>query len=424
MNRFFLSATLASFASVACAATPTLKDSETVLTAVPGKVTVSYELEQAPAVVTFDILTNGVSIGAAALSNAAGDVNKVVQPGKRTITWKPHKAFAGDPAVLPNACAVVTSWPTNRPPDYMVVDLTSGDCTYYVSKEALPGGLVGAGGDVVHDPYRTTKLVLKKIRADGIVWMMGDHVRAADYDMYTEYPRMVRLSSDFYIGIYEFTQGQYKTLMDGKLPKNEAFADRDYSDALPVNMLAAEDIRGNLDWPTNKAVGASSPMGVLSLRTGIAFDMPTEAQWEYVCRAGGNLSYGRLPTATGIGDYAWYNANSTNAQTNAAEPHPVGTKKPNAWGIYDMQGNAEEWCLLWQCNAVYKSSVFDATRVVVDPEVTFENSQKASDGTGYRCTRGGSYVGASTTLRCAQHGGSRAGSKNIGFRVACYPQVR
>jgi formylglycine-generating enzyme required for sulfatase activity len=75
----------------------------------------------------------------------------------------------------------------------------------------------------------------------------------------------------------------------------------------------------------------------LSMKTGKNYRLPTEAEWEYAARAGSDKTFGVSDAADGLGDYAWFTDNAE------MEPHAVATKKPNAWGLYDMQGNVREW---------------------------------------------------------------------------------
>ena len=86
---------------------------------------------------------------------------------------------------------------------------------------------------------------------------------------------------------------------------------------------------------------------------GGTFALPTEAQWEYACRAGSTTRYGFGDDEAKLGEYAWYAANSD------GKPHLLGLKKPNASGLYDMHGNVGEWCQDWYGESYYEESSAD-----------------------------------------------------------------
>ena len=374
-------------------------------------VLVDYELQNEAAVITVDFQTNGVSLGAAV--SLSGDVNRKVAPGSHTLKWLPAKDI-GRNLLLDDVKAVVSAWATTTPPPYMAVNLEkTSEPFYYASAEAVPGG-------VTNDWYRKNWLLMRKIPAASIWWRMGagpNEKGQADALKAKEAPHMVQLTSDYYIGIFPVTRAQYRAVV-GSVPVGQVGRAGTDLEACPVNKVSWQTLRGaNAQWPNAThahTVDAGSVIQLFRDRTGIlSLDLPTDAQWEYAGRAGVadgmlnglNTNAYTWNDPTPLGDYAWYGEKNGNS---AGAPNPVGLLLPNRWGLYDMAGNVEEWCLDWYENV-------GTTTDQVDPE------GPASSTEGKRVIRGLGYNNSYTYQRCAISNGAVAtqGGATNGFRLMC-----
>ena len=416
-------------------------------------VVITYTLANAPAIVTMEIQTNmlangegeWVDIGGENVQNVFGDVNRIIRTTSNTITWKAQKDW---PERLINdgrVRAVLTAWPTNAPPRYLVAGLdTVGDIRFYASSNYVPRGISS-------DLYKTNSLLMRRIDAAGVEWWMGtpetESIRAAD----REYYHKVTLSEDYYIGVYEVTQAQYKKMCDTTVSgdwsrpvnpaSNNSFAGYDDSAFRPVGKMTMVILRGmnaagtQYSWPqTGHDVSSSSLMGQLRTKTGniAEFDLPTEAQWEYACRAGTKTQfYNGSATETHYKAIGWYTANAKEGTTDdTGQTHPVGMKTPNAWGLYDMAGNVQERCL----DRSSSGDTFLATLVpdwmrggvTVDPKGA--ESGTISNGNIQMVIRGGSYAHSMSTSKsttndgrsgCRGSGGYSADGGYNGFRLVC-----
>ncbi len=212
--------------------------------------------------------------------------------------------------------------------------------------------------------------------------------------------RQVTISREFYMGLYEVTQAQWRAVMgtepwDGKTyaksGDNNAASYISWDDAIKfceklskhigtgrTHVLKSDDRLWTLaetyyghgkHWqllaaanpkliPTAMVVGRTIKIPPLSSQKVV---LPTEAQWEYACRAGSNTAYSFGDDASKLGDYAsYYDKTYGKAlDKDAKYPHPVGMKKPNAWGLYDMHGNMGEWCSNWFADSYPNADVRD-----------------------------------------------------------------
>ena len=370
-RRFTLTVVAIAAMAAAEAATPEISNVMLSQDVSSRMVTITYELSNGPGVVTADILTNaavaaeGVSIGHQYLWNMEGDVNKVVENGSHTITWHPERSWPDQRIADASVRALLTAWSLDMPPPYMVADLIAySNVSWYASAEALPGGLL-------ENPlYKTSKIVLKRIDAAGVTFLMGTTSELGRQTIETRHS--VSLTNNYYIGVFEVTRGQWAQFNSAR--SNGFNTESAYR---PMSNMGYSQVRWNkiseewgndgtvADWP--KAPRDTSFLGVLRKRTGLDFDLPSEAQWEYAARGGFGEGYWGdgtpiISTSTdanldGLGryrnnggypseDYPDNLGNTaTNSWTSANGTAVVGSYRPNGYGLYDMHGNVSEFCL-------------------------------------------------------------------------------
>jgi formylglycine-generating enzyme required for sulfatase activity len=390
-------------------------------------VTVTYAIKAGEsAIVTFDIQTNGpngyASIDQCFLTNATGDVNKKIAPGAgKKILWNPSATIPGR-FRSKDVRAVVTLHPTNSPPDYMVVDFSTATASgadsfrFYPNAGQIPFGV----GDRI---YKSRYYVMRRIHAAGRPWPMGS--TAKETNLVSEVRHYVTLPEDYYIGIYEITQGHMRTGVTAASVNDycdTSVANADYCPAAGKksgNGILYHNIRADNNWPTRTDHVFAQSWGYAQYirnKVGIKFllDLPTEAQWEYAARAGAYASafaHGS-DSAADLGEYAWYSGNVP----EGSSIQEVGTRKPNAWGLYDMFGNVAEWCLdNYRDDYGMGLSSYDSLNFV-GPVSDYQQDVK------YKVVRGGSYADDEGKLRSAWRTkaarASIADIPTIGYRLA------
>lgn len=208
------------------------------------------------------------------------------------------------------------------------------------------------------DEYKTSKIVLRRIYMPS--------------------------GTSYYAGVFEITEAQWARVMGGSNTSTK-----------PKGSVSYNEIRGaagTYDWPKSDEVSSTSFMGRLRQKTGLTtLDLPSEEEWEYAARAGVTTKWICGNGETGLGDYAWYKTNSGEAT------HSVGTRRANAWGLYDVHGNVWECCL----------------------------DRYSSGDNNRRVLRGGAYD--SDVSPCAfayRHYPQDLWIRGVGFRLFCRPRSK
>ena len=207
----------------------------------------------------------------------------------------------------------------------------------------------------------------------------------------SEHPRRkVTITKPFYMGVYEVTQAQWEAVMDSKP-----------YDGKMVTKIGPDYPASWLTWTE-----AGEFCSKLSKKIGKQVALPTEAQWEYACRAGSDTAFCYGDDPKKIGDYGWLGSNMVDNQKAKTYARKGGLRKPNAWGLYDMHGNIWEWCRDWY-DAKFYASGKNADPVCVKKGKTVTS-------------RGGSWYNDPIHLRSAARNswtGPTYRHYNYGFRV-------
>ena len=373
-------------------------------------------------------------------SSISGEHYGIAEDGVGTFVIDPVKAFGTAKVALANFKVKLSLTPAAANINeviYKVFDLSTGACQditradfyngkvedgdYVTDYTSLHSRFLAPSFEMVGDvfiwtgvtnnvKYKTTHLVMRKIPAANKIWTMGalpteTGARAEETN------HLVKLTKDFYMGVFEITQKQY-TLLVGNNPSTGT--NREEADVLPANALVygrESANNNNTAWEAVKRIRTKTGNN--------SFILPTEAQWEFACRAGSTagLYSGRTISNAGLwsgndGDVtilAWFIGNSDKQQV-------VGTKLPNALGLYDTLGNVLEWTRdAYSTGSAYVATFGDGWQpgdVVVDPANTSSDSALV--------TRGGAYSRYGAYTRCASRisFNNWTSANDVGMRMA------
>ena len=398
---------------------------------------VSYTLENHPGIMRMDVLTNGVSIGAKHLVSFSGDysMTEAMQPGAHTFRWHARRDWPAN--LTTNATIRLNAYYTNQidqvPGAYMRVDLAGGQSAEsYPVLYTLAGPSTDDEGHANSTDDKDRYLWLRRVGSAGpVTYRQGSSTIASLIDNAgtADVVREVTFTNAFFVGVFPVTQAQYVRIID------KAPGTRDGGSYVPVYDVSYNDIRGLtnaagvvIDWPNtwHDKVGTNSFLHALRARTGLEFDLPTEAQWEFFCRAGTDTDFNdgsnlsptnyyigtTLVTNTGysvsLDKIAWFGNSTTVGRGNANSAKEVGLKNPNAWGLYDCHGNVWEWCL----DKVQNLSDLTDLAVTDPPGPTSGR---------YRIMRGGAATQPAAACRSAHRlrNGATLRSLVVGFRLVC-----
>jgi Uncharacterized conserved protein len=324
-----------------------------------------------------------------------GSTGITLGAGEKRVIWDSTAESTTSTGVKTDSLQIaVTAEDVTDDANYLKLDLSTYKMTYSPSI-------------TINDAAKTTELWLRRVE-NGTFTMGSPTTELGRQSNETQH--QVTLTKAFYIGVFECTQKQYETVT-GSNPS--AYT----GDARPVEKVKYNDLRGTTygaTWPTKTGhrVDSTSFFGQLRAMTGngLTFDLPTEAQWEFACRAGTTTAWNNgtditdTTTDLELNTLGRYKNNQTDGKGGYSQHTTVGSYLPNAWGLYDMHGNVSEWCLDWY--------VADITSYTTDPT--------GPDTGTYRLLRGGSWYSYAKNCRSAYRDYFKPGLRDVnyyGFRI-------
>lgn len=392
-------------------------------------VEVGYALSGGPAVVTLSVETNGpngwVRLDGRHCSRTAGDVFRKVAKTAGSFSWTPDDSGIDRAIAAGELKVTLTAWAMCDTPDYMVVSLARNEAAaerirYYTCTNEFPGGLLE------NFEYRTTKLVMKRVRARAIPWTMGSVAALEPVRATNEGAHQAILDHDYYLGVFPLTTSQACALRGG-FTSFGFTVDRAMRIADKLFYTGGNPMRGS-NWPQAPASGSM----LANLRQMTAgeidnWDLPSEAEWEYAAKAGqisgfwGNgapyaftdATYKQDDTLPGRYRYnqetdwwtKWQDYTDGGAYGKSTD-QPVGngcpvagSYAPNAWGFYDMNGGIWERCVDY-----YQD---DITKLGGAVNISLDDDSKCADGTQaaqegrIRVSRGGCYKDPASNCRAS-----------------------
>ena len=243
--------------------------------------------------------------------------------------------------------------------------------------------------EVLPDEPELAKKFTNSIGMKFVLIQPGEFMMGSNEANNEKPPHLVEITQPFYLGVYPVTQAEYQAVI-GTNPSHFTKNAR-----LPVEQV---------NWIDSLTFCEELNRLTVERQRQAHYRLPTEAEWEYACRAGSTGKWCTGDDVSSLYDYAWLDKNS------ARRPHPVGEKKPNAWGLYDMHGNVWEWC------ADYYGNYSPA--MLTDPQGPTTGSSRVGRGGSWTCGP----VRSQSSYRSNNDPSNRYDF--LGFRLALSPSIQ